>query len=138
MSQPSVRLRRQPAAHAPAGDQPICPHCWSRLDVDWGKGRAVNERPMRGWGVSRTEPPDGDVGALMTAVHRCANRDCPTAVEVTMRLGGGYVPTLVAERTLAGADAARFAAGRHGRDGVWRDARGEPRTAPPQRDLFGG
>ena len=136
----SPSLTRLPAAFAPT--QPpraICPRCWSRLDVDWGKGRDVGARQIRGWGVGRAERLAlGDVVHSVTvAVHRCANAACPTAVEVTTLLAGGYVPELVARRRLRDDDARRFALGRYDAGDVWRDRRGEPRTAAEQRDLFG-
>ncbi len=131
------RLVRRPAAYAPDTGRPICPACWSGLDLDWGKGRGAGGREMRGWGVSRTGRIEEAGEALVTTVvHRCANPDCLTAVEVTTLLAGGYVPALVERRRLAGAGAERHARGRTGRDGVWRDVAGEPRTTPRQRDLF--
>ena len=93
---------------------------------------------MRGWSVSRAQRiEEAGEAPVTTVVHRCANPACDTAVEVTTLLAGGYVPALVERRRLADADAAHHAAGRTGRDGVWRDVGGEPRTTPPQRDLFG-
>jgi hypothetical protein len=132
-------LHRRPAAFTADSGRPICPHCWSQLDLDWGKGRGAGERQMRGWRVGRAAALESEPGAgtALIVVHRCANRDCPTAVEVTMRLGGGYVPANVEAHRLVGADAERFAAGRCGRDGVWRGPSGVPRTTPEQRDLFG-
>lgn len=136
----AARLTRHPAAFSPAEPpRALCPRCWSRLDVNWGKGRDVGTREMRGWSVGRAERLVlGDAAHSVTvAVHRCANAACPTAVEVTTLLAGGWVPELVARRQLRGDDARRFAEGRHDAGGVWRDRRGEPRTAPEQRELFG-
>ena len=134
-----MRLHRLTAAYAPDSARPICPRCWSCLDLDWGKGRDAASREMRGWGLTRGEHEraGGGTVTVTTAVHRCANRACPTAVEVSLLLGGGYVPELVAAHRLRDVDAARFLAGAHARDGVWRSRRGDPLTAPPQRDLFG-
>lgn len=94
---------------------------------------------MRGWGVTTGEPVEveGVRVPVAVAVHRCANRECDTALVVTTLLGSGYVPELVEACRLAEADAAAYQAGRHDRTGVWLGAAGEPRTAPPQRDLFG-
>lgn len=94
---------------------------------------------MRGWGVTTGEPVEVDGVRLpvAVAVHRCANRECDTAVVVTTLLGSGYVPTLVEAQRLAERDVAAYRAGRHDSAGVWLGAAGEPRTAPPQRDLFG-
>lgn len=133
------RLERRPAAFTPAPAQAVCPRCWSRLDVNWGKGRDVGTPEMRGWGVSRPERLSfGDaVRSVTVTVHRCANAACPTAVEVTTLLAGGYVPELVERRRLRDAEAARYAAGRHDAHGVWRDGGGEARTTPAQRELFG-
>lgn len=93
---------------------------------------------MRGWGVTTGEPVEVNgvrVPVAMT-VHRCANRDCDTALVVTTLLGSGYVPELVEARRLVDADATAYRAGRHDRAGVWLGAAGEPRTTPPQRELF--
>jgi len=93
---------------------------------------------MRGWGVSTSEPVevDGVVRQVTVGVHRCANQHCQTALVVGTLLEGGYVPSLVAEHTLTGANAETYLTGRHDRRGVWRDASGEARTAPVQRELF--
>ena len=135
-----MRLHRHTAAYAPDTARPICPRCWSRLDLDWGKGRDVASREMRGWGLARAEhrAADGSMVTVTTAVHRCANLACPTAIEISLLLAGGYVPELVNAHRLRDADAARFLAGSHTRAGIWQSRRGDPRTAPPQRDLFGG
>ena len=135
------KLQRHPAAYTPGAPRPICPRCWSRPDLEWGKGRDAGARGMRGWRVSSGPEPllvGGTPVPLTTAIHRCANPDCATAIELVTRLTGGYVPALVEERQLAGRDADRFTAGRHRRDGVWLDPSGEPRTVPLQRELFGG
>lgn len=93
---------------------------------------------MRGWGVTTGEPVelDGAMVPVTVAVHRCANGECDSAIVVTALLGGGYVPTVVAEHRLQGSEASVYRAGRHDRRGVWMGASGEPRTAPQQRDLF--
>ncbi|MHB1225671.1 MAG: hypothetical protein ACYC2G_16710, partial [Gemmatimonadaceae bacterium] len=116
----SRQLRRRPAAFTPDSRRPICPCCWSRPDLDWGKGRGPGEREMRGWGVTTGEPVemDGTRVPVAVAVHRCANRDCDTALVVTTLLGSGYVPELVEARRLVDADAAAYRAGRHDRAGV--------------------
>lgn len=94
---------------------------------------------MRGWGVTTGEPVavNGVLQPVAVTVHRCANHECDTALEVTSILGSGYVPELVDAQRLAERDAATYQAGRHDRAGVWLGVSGEPRTAPPQRDLFG-
>ncbi len=94
---------------------------------------------MRGWGVTTGEPVEinGVRLPVAVAVHRCANRDCDTALVVTTLLGSGYVPAVVEAQRLAESDALAYRAGRHDRAGVWLGVAGEPRTAPPQRDLFG-
>ena len=134
-----MRLTRIPVAFSPDQQRPICPRCWSRPDLNWGKGRGLGEREMRGWSVSSAEPVEvaGERLPAVVAVHRCANPDCLTALSVTTLLGGGYVPAFVDERRLREDEAQRFALGRHDRAGIWRDAAGEPRTTPSQRDLFG-
>lgn len=136
MSRPP--LDRCHVAYAPDTQRPICPRCWSRPDLHWGKGRTAGERGMRGWGVSRSDPVevDGVVRPVAVAVHRCSNRHCQTALVVGTLLDGGYVPSHIAEGRLSGADSRAYLAGRHGADGVWHDASGEPRTAPVQRELF--
>ena len=70
---------------------------------------------------------------VATSVYPCANPDCGTAIVVRSSLGGGYLDADVALNRVPSA----FGRGRWDRDGVWRDAAGEPRTAPVQRDLFG-
>lgn len=93
---------------------------------------------MRGWGVTTGEPVEmnGVRVPVAVTVHRCANRDCDTALVVTTLLGSGYVPGQVEERLLVDGEAAAYRAGRHDRAGVWLGSAGEPRTAPPQRELF--
>jgi hypothetical protein len=75
---------------------------------------------------------------VATSIYPCSNPDCPTAIVVRSELGGGYLDADVALGRLIGAPARAFARGRWDRDGVWRDASGDARTAPVQRDLFGG
>ena len=141
-SRTAPRLRRTLAAYtldASGAPSAVCPRCWSRLDLDWGKGRGFNEREQRGWSVSRRVDDEAAAAAgepLVAAIYRCANRDCATAVELHMRVLGGYVPVLVERHRLRDADAARFADGGHRADGVWVRAGGDARTAPPQRELF--
>jgi hypothetical protein len=119
-----TRVRR-PAAFTPSGAaRPICPVCWSAPQV-------VRAQRKRGW---RVQGSDGE--GHTTAVYPCSNPACDTAIEVRTSLTGGYDASATLENTLRDAEAARFAAGRTTRDGVWRDAAGDPRTAPMQRDLF--
>ena len=129
---------RRPAAFTP-GDrpQPCCPRCWSRPKLGGDRTR------KRGWRVQadavEAESSEGDLFTtreslrVATSVYPCANPDCDVAIVVRSALGGSYLDADVAlNRVPAG-----FARGRWDREGVWRDAVGEARTAPVQRDLFG-
>lgn len=70
---------------------------------------------------------------VATSVYPCSNPACPSAIVVRSALGGGYLDADIARNRVP----AEFTRGRWDRDGVWRDAAGDPRTAPVQRDLFG-
>lgn len=133
------KLTRRPAAYTPGAARPICPSCWSRPDLKWGRDGVIGAAAPRGWSVTRAADPalvDGVPVPVTVSIYRCANPACATAVELALLSTAGYVPDLVRRNQLAGDDAARFAAGRHTRPGVWLDAAGDPRTAPPQRELF--
>lgn len=133
------KLTRRPAAYSPAPARPVCPVCWSRPDLRWGRDGLTGAAAPRGWAVAPGAEPavvDGVAVPVTVAIYRCANPACATAIELATLATAGYVPALVAAHQLAGPDAARFAAGRHTRPGVWLDATGEPRTAPAQRELF--
>lgn len=125
------------AAYAPDSGRPICPRCWSAPALRAGRGR--DRDAPRGWSTTATEGSvelDGRAVALTATIYRCSNAACPTALELLAPITGGYVPSLVAEHRLTGADAAAYAAGRTRRDGVWVAADGSPRTAGAQRELF--
>ena len=135
----SRKLTRRPAAYSPHPARPICPACWSRPDLRWGRGELVGPAAPRGWGVAQGAEPalvDGVAVPVTVSIYRCANPACATALELAVLATAGYVPDLVARHQLAGGDAERFAAGGHTRAGTWLDAAGEPRTAPVQRELF--
>ncbi len=135
---------RRPAAFAPTdAPRPVCAACWSRpaLGVPVRKrgwrvqaGRAVTQAPAEDLFA---DPAPADEVATATAVYPCANPDCDGAIVVRSVMGGSYLPADVLAHRLAGADGATFLRGRHDRAGIWRDAAGDPRTAPEQRDLFG-
>jgi hypothetical protein len=139
---PSVshrKLTRRPAAYTPGTARPICPSCWSRPDLKWGREGVLGASAPRGWAVTQAAEPalvDGVAVPVTVAIYRCANPACATAVELAVLATAGYVPDFVRQHQLAGADAASFAAGRHTGAGVWVDAAGEPKTAPAQRELF--
>ena len=130
-------------ADRPRRRHPCCALCWSRPAV----GQPVRKR---GWRVQAgrataaappaddlfAEPVAVDDVATATAVYPCANPDCDGAIVVRTVMGGSYLPTDVTAHRLAGDAATAFGRGRHDRAGVWRDPAGDPRTAPPQRDLF--
>lgn len=78
----------------------------------------------------------GTTVSIASTVYPCSNPPCDVAIVVRTALTGGYLPSDVEEGLLRDEDAKRFSAGRTKRDGVWRDATGDPRTAPVQRDLF--
>lgn len=133
------KLTRRPAAYTPGAPRPICPMCWSRPDLKWGRDAMTGGGAPRGWAVARAADPamvDGVAVPVTVSIYRCANPGCATAVELALLATAGYLPDLVRQHQLAGADAARFAAGVHTPAGVWLDASGDPRTAPPQRELF--
>ena len=75
---------------------------------------------------------------MASTVYPCSNPACDSAIVVRMALTGGYLPADVDGGLLRDSEAESFRRGRTGRDGVWRDRAGDPRTAPVQRDLFGG
>ena len=134
------KLTRRPAAYTPGVARPICPSCWSRPDLKWGRdGGLVGAAPPRGWSVTQAPAPavvDGVAVPVTVSIYRCANPACATALELPVLATAGYVPDLVRHHQLAGRNAERFGAGRHTRTGVWVDAAGEPRTAPTQRELL--
>ncbi len=124
---------RRHAAFAPAAPPtPRCPVCWSAPHL--GPTRKVR----RGWRVQAGEAkaPSGSTVPVASAVYPCSNAACDTAIVVRMALTGGYLQRDVDDGLLREADAAAFTRGRTGRDGIWRDRAGDPRTAPAQRDLF--
>jgi hypothetical protein len=133
------KLTRRAAAYTPDVARPICPACWSRPDLKWGRGGVVGSAMPRGWGVTHAAEPalvDGVAVPVTVSIYRCANPQCNTAIELALLATAGYVPDLVRQHQLAADDAARFQGGSHTRVGVWVDASGEPRTAPVQRELF--
>ena len=133
------KLTRRPAAYTPDTPRPICPVCWSRPDLKWGRGGVVGATMPRGWGVAQTAEPalvDGVSVPVTVSIYRCANPQCTTAIELAVLATSGYVPDFVGQHQLAGDDAPRFRLGRHTAAGVWVDAAGDPRTAPAQRELF--
>jgi hypothetical protein len=124
---------RRHAAFAPAAPPtPRCPVCWSAPYL--GPTRKVR----RGWRVQagEAEEPSGSTVAVASTVYPCSNAACDTAIVVRMALTGGYLQSDVDDGLLREAHAAAFTCGRTGRDGIWRDRAGDPRTAPAQRDLF--
>ncbi len=129
-------LRLLPAAYAPDKGRPVCPRCWSTPQVK-RYTRGIRGAP-RGWSASAVgefEEVDGRQVGAVESIYRCSNTDCDTAIALRMLVTGGYVPRLVAEHTVSGADAVRFRAGRHRRDGVWLASDGKPRTARAQTEL---
>ena len=124
---------RRHAAFAPTTPPtPRCPVCWSAPYL--GPARKVR----RGWRVQagEAEAAAGTTVAVASSVYPCSNPACHTAIVVRMALTGGYLPSDVNDGLLREDDSAAFARGRTGRDGIWRDRAGDPRTAPVQRDLF--
>lgn len=92
----------------------------------------------RGWRVQagEAEAAQGTTIPVTSTIYPCSNPACDTAIAVRMALTGGYVDADVMAGLLRSADASAFARGRTARDGIWRNAAGEPKTAPTQRDLF--
>jgi hypothetical protein len=124
---------RRPAAFAPTEPPtPRCPACWSAPFL--GPARKVR----RGWRVQadEVEAAEGTTVAVASTIYPCSNPSCDSAIVVRMALTGGYLPADLVEHQLRGANAETFSRGRTGRDGVWRDRAGDPKTAPVQRDLF--
>jgi hypothetical protein len=131
---------RRPAAFTPGErPQPCCPRCWSRPRLGDASAR------RRGWRVQAATvddappAPDADLFTereglrVATSIYPCSNAACDSAIVVRSELGGGYLDADVSLHRVPAA----FTRGRWDRDGVWRDAAGDPRTAPVQRDLFG-
>jgi hypothetical protein len=124
---------RRAAAFAPSRPPtPRCPICWSTPFL--GPTRKVR----RGWRVQagEAEVATGDSVSVASSIYPCSNPACDTAIVVRMALTGGYLTSDVDAGLLDDEDARAFTRGRTTRDGVWRDAAGDPKTAPVQRDLF--
>ena len=86
--------------------------------------------------AGEAEDASGSMLPVASTVYPCSNGACGSAIVVRMALTGGYLQSDVDNGLLTTTDAAAFLRGRTARDGVWRDAAGDPRTAPVQRDLF--
>lgn len=126
-----------PAAYSPDSGRPLCPICWSTPEVQ-RFDHGLRAQP-RGWGTAaanQTEIVGGTEVAIIETIYRCSNPACATAVSLRMLVTGGYVPSLVEARRLAGEEGARFRAGFLRRDGTWVARDGLPRTAGLQRELF--
>jgi hypothetical protein len=106
--------------------------CWSAPLL--GATRKVR----RGWRVQagEAEVATGDSVTVATSIYPCSNPACNTAIIVRMALTGGYLASDVDSGLLNTDEARVYTRGRTTRDGVWRDASGDPKTAPLQRDLF--
>lgn len=125
--------RRQPAFAPSTPPTPRCPVCWSKPFL--GPTRQVR----RGWRVqaSEAEATGGTTVTVASTIYPCSNPVCDSAIVMRMALTGGYLQSDLDEGLLRDAAAAAYLRGRTGRDGLWRDRSGDPKTAPVQRDLFG-
>ena len=126
---------RRNAAFAPTSPPtPRCPSCWSAPFL------GPSARTRRGWSVQagEAEVAPGTTVPVASTIYPCSNAQCTTAIVVRMALTGGYLETDLATGLIRHDAAAAFVRGRTTRDGIWRDRTGDPKTAPVQRDLFGG
>jgi hypothetical protein len=124
---------RRLAAFAPTTPRtPRCPVCWSAPLLK------APAKARRGWRV-QADAVEAEAGArvsVASSVYPCSNPACTTAIVVRSALTGGYLASDVEDGLLREGDISAFLRGRTGRDGIWRDRAGDPKTAPVQRDLF--
>lgn len=112
---PARKLQRKPAGYDPHG-KPICPECFSKPDIDWGKGRGKGPSSLpKGWNFSTRGSGEDEIAVVH---YRCSNPSCGTLLRIEYMHSdfGNYVYTpdqIVSEE--------KYYSGGHDGTGIWKE-----------------